>query len=41
MNFFGSSYRYHKKTKQILKLEATYKKMGDEELRHQTVLFRA
>lgn len=40
MNFFGSSYRYHKKTKQILKLEATYKKMGDEELRHQTVLFR-
>ncbi|MDE5158337.1 accessory Sec system translocase SecA2 [Lacticaseibacillus paracasei] len=40
MNFFGSSYRYHKKTEQILKLEATYKKMGDEELRHQTVLFR-
>ncbi|GAN39383.1 accessory Sec system translocase SecA2 [Lacticaseibacillus paracasei] len=40
MNFWGSSYRYHKKTKQILKLQAKYKNMGDEELRHQTVIFR-
>ncbi|QXJ68262.1 accessory Sec system translocase SecA2 [Lacticaseibacillus paracasei] len=40
MNFLRLSHQYHKKTKQILKLQATYKRMGDEELRHQTELFR-
>lgn len=40
MNFFGTSLRYRKKTKQILKLRATYEQMGDEELRSQTALFR-
>lgn len=38
--FFWIELPLSQKTKQILKLEATYKKMGDEELRHQTVLFR-
>ncbi len=40
MNFWGSSYRYHKKAKKIIKLQETYRAMGDEELRQQTELFR-
>lgn len=40
MNFFGTSLRYRRKTKQILKLQPKYEQMGDEELRNQTVLFR-
>ncbi|ARY91179.1 MULTISPECIES: accessory Sec system translocase SecA2 [Lacticaseibacillus] len=40
MNFWGSDYRYRKRAKKIIDLQAKYQAMGDEELRHQTVLFR-